>query len=327
MKKIFKGLGRLANKASNSIQDNIHAIYPIAKTATVGVFAAGFVFTLLPYMHEAQAINVAEAVETIGQETQLTTEARADILDDVDDVDTLMMNLNRSGDALAETSSEMKRVIEVEGTLIDGPNAATIETTPTRPSTEAYVPPTTTTTTVAPTTTVSPTTTVVPTTTVAPTTTTTTVATTAATTTAAPTTTTTVAPTTTTVATTPAPTTVATTPAPTTTVAPTTTAAQVKSGSPMVYSLSDFMWRGRITWEGKVYTYYSQRVLPGPGLRIPGRHVNNSGYVADGNGYIVLASDYYAKGTVIATPFGYWGKVYDAFGYNKPASHFDVYIR
>ena len=310
MKKIFKGLGRLANKASNSIQDNIHAIYPIAKTATVGVFAAGFVFTLLPYMHEAQAINVAEAVETIGQETQLTTEARADILDDVDDVDTLMMNLNRSGDALAETSSETKRVIEVEGTLIDGPNAATIETTPTRPSTEAYVPPTTTT--VAPTTTVSPTTTVV--------------ATTAATTTAAPTTTT-VAPTTTTVATTPAPTTVATTPAPTTTVAPTTTAAQVKSGSPMVYSLSDFMWRGRITWEGKVYTYYSQRVLPGPGLRIPGRHVNNSGYVADGNGYIVLASDYYAKGTVIATPFGYWGKVYDAFGYNKPASHFDVYIR
>lgn len=100
-----------------------------------------------------------------------------------------------------------------------------------------------------------------------------------------------------------------------------------QNNSAAVYSLSDFMFRGVITWQGKTFTYYSQQVLPGYNLRIPGRHVNSAGYVADGNGYIVLASDYYPKGTVISTPFGSPGKVYDAFGTGQPASRFDVYIR
>lgn len=59
-------------------------------------------------------------------------------------------------------------------------------------------------------------------------------------------------------------------------------------------------------------TYYSQNVLPGGALAIPGRHVAFDGTVRDGNGYICVASDYGFKsyGEVVATSLG-WGKVYD----------------
>lgn len=105
------------------------------------------------------------------------------------------------------------------------------------------------------------------------------------------------------------------------------TARKTQSGSSsMVYTIDQFEFMGRISWGGKVFTYYSERVLPGGGLRIPGRHTSG-GYVRDGDGYIVLASDYYAKGTVISTPFGSPGKVYDAFGTGEPSYRFDVYTR
>lgn len=105
------------------------------------------------------------------------------------------------------------------------------------------------------------------------------------------------------------------------------TARKTQSGSsPMVYTIDQFEFMGRISWDGKVFTYYSERVLPGGGLRIPGRHTSG-GYVRDGDGYIVLASDYYAKGTVVSTPFGSPGKVYDAFGAGEPSYRFDVYTR
>ena len=78
------------------------------------------------------------------------------------------------------------------------------------------------------------------------------------------------------------------------------------------YSVSDLMFMGVINWNGYKFTYYSQSELPGPGLSIPGRHVNEGGYVADGDGYMVLAAPYgIAHGTVFSTPFGYDGKVYD----------------
>lgn len=93
--------------------------------------------------------------------------------------------------------------------------------------------------------------------------------------------------------------------------------------TPMIYTLAEFRVRGVIYHEGLKFTYYSELVLPGGGLRIPGRHVNANGYVADENGYIVLANDA-PLGTVIDTPFGAKGKVYDrgTFG-----NQFDVYIR
>ena len=79
------------------------------------------------------------------------------------------------------------------------------------------------------------------------------------------------------------------------------------------YTASDFQYLGVITWGGSKWTYYSQRVLPGTGLNIPGRHVDENGFVCDENDYICLAADlsYISRGTVIDTPFGKQGKIYD----------------
>lgn len=95
------------------------------------------------------------------------------------------------------------------------------------------------------------------------------------------------------------------------------------SSASSLYSLRDLTFHGVINWGGYKYTYYSQSVLPGPGLSIPGRHVNASGFVADADGYIVLANSR-PRGTVLPTPFGYMGKVYDRGTYGN---HIDVYTR
>ena len=110
-------------------------------------------------------------------------------------------------------------------------------------------------------------------------------------------------------------------------------AAQAANEQPQSYSaassngatisLSQFMFDGVVYWGGYKFTYYSQSVLPGGGLSIPGRHINADGYVADGDGYIVLAGSA-PKGTVYDTPFGYKGKIYDRGTYGN---HLDVYIR
>lgn len=77
-----------------------------------------------------------------------------------------------------------------------------------------------------------------------------------------------------------------------------------------IYSASYFRNMGVIWWNGWRWTWYSERVLPGTGLIIPGRHTEG-GYVRDGDGYICLASDALSYGTVIETPFGAYGRVYD----------------
>lgn len=72
--------------------------------------------------------------------------------------------------------------------------------------------------------------------------------------------------------------------------------------------------RGGVYWNpntGLKETWYSQKVLPGGGLKIPGRHVNNEGFVCDRDGYICVSSSTYPKGTVIETSRG-MGKVYDS---------------
>lgn len=100
-------------------------------------------------------------------------------------------------------------------------------------------------------------------------------------------------------------------------------AAAAKGASTAEYSLEEFLFSGVVNWGGYRFTFYSQQVLPGPGLAIPGRHVNEGGYVADEDGYIVLAGSH-PKGAVFDTPFGHPGKIYDrgTFG-----NHLDVYIR
>lgn len=78
------------------------------------------------------------------------------------------------------------------------------------------------------------------------------------------------------------------------------------------YSASDLQFSGVIYWGGWRWTWYSQNVLPGGGLAIPGRHVDENGYVCDENDYICLAATSLSKGTVVDTPFGKQGKVYDS---------------
>ena len=92
-------------------------------------------------------------------------------------------------------------------------------------------------------------------------------------------------------------------------------AAAAKAASAKRYTVSDSggqltRSKGVVYYNGHRETWYSQRVLPGGGLNIPGRHVDDRGLVCDGDGYICVASSDYAKGTIVETSLG-TGKVYD----------------
>lgn len=78
------------------------------------------------------------------------------------------------------------------------------------------------------------------------------------------------------------------------------------------YTGARFKRTGVVYWDNHKFTWYSQRALPGHGLKIPGRHVNKQGFVCDKYGYIVLGSNTANRGKIIPTPFGRFGKVYDA---------------
>lgn len=73
---------------------------------------------------------------------------------------------------------------------------------------------------------------------------------------------------------------------------------------PASYSPNEFKQMGVVYDEGTRYTWYSQNVLPGGGLDIPGRHVDGNGYVADSDGRIAVASSDHPIGTELDTPFG-----------------------
>lgn len=87
--------------------------------------------------------------------------------------------------------------------------------------------------------------------------------------------------------------------------------------------LAAFKQMGVIYQNGYRYTYYSERVLPGGGLSIPGRH-HEDGFVVDGDGYICVASNDHSYGTVVPVPFeGRMGKVYDS---GCASGTLDIYI-
>lgn len=69
--------------------------------------------------------------------------------------------------------------------------------------------------------------------------------------------------------------------------------------------------KGVVYYNGHRETYYSQKVLPGGGLNIPGRHVASDGTIRDKDGYICVASSDLAWGTIVETSLG-MGKVYDS---------------
>ena len=70
--------------------------------------------------------------------------------------------------------------------------------------------------------------------------------------------------------------------------------------------------KGAQYYNGNKETYYSQNVLPGGSLNIPGRHVADDGTVRDGDGYICVAANpsYKSKGDILMTSLGP-AKVYD----------------
>lgn len=78
------------------------------------------------------------------------------------------------------------------------------------------------------------------------------------------------------------------------------------------YAPYDLYNQGRLYWGDYQYTWYSENVLPGYGLAIEGRHTDADGFVCDGDGYICVAASSLSKGTVVDTPFGRQGKVYDS---------------
>jgi len=90
------------------------------------------------------------------------------------------------------------------------------------------------------------------------------------------------------------------------------------------YTGVKFKNTGVVYWDNHKFTWYSQRALPGYGLKIPGRHVDKQGFVCDKWGYIVLGSNTSNRGKIIPTPFGRFGKVYDA-GY-VGTYWFDCYV-
>ena len=82
--------------------------------------------------------------------------------------------------------------------------------------------------------------------------------------------------------------------------------------SSALYTPSQFQNLGVIYYGDYRWTWYSERVLPGGGLKIPGRHNDENGYICDEDGYICLASSTLSKGTILNTPFGKQGKIYDS---------------
>lgn len=69
------------------------------------------------------------------------------------------------------------------------------------------------------------------------------------------------------------------------------------------YTVEDFMYNGVIDWNGWRYTYYSEQILPGGGLQIPGRWSDGQ-FVRDENGYLCVACNDLEQGTYVDTPFG-----------------------
>lgn len=90
-----------------------------------------------------------------------------------------------------------------------------------------------------------------------------------------------------------------------------------------VIALDDFRYAGVLNWNGWNWTYYTMSMFPGStSTPCPGRWVNDDGFVCDPEGYIILASADLPPYTVVETPFGYMGKVYDT---GCPSGILDVY--
>lgn len=88
-----------------------------------------------------------------------------------------------------------------------------------------------------------------------------------------------------------------------------------------LYEPDEFKYLGVLNFDGWRWTWYSSHVYNND-LGIPGQHETPEGYIADEDEYICLASVDLSKGTIVKTPLGYFGKVYDT---GCPSGILDVY--
>lgn len=90
-----------------------------------------------------------------------------------------------------------------------------------------------------------------------------------------------------------------------------------------IISIDDFQKAGTLNWNGYIWTYYLMSQFPGStSTPCPGRYVNSEGFVCDPEGYVILASADLASYTMVETPFGYMGKVYDT---GCSSGYLDIY--
>lgn len=92
----------------------------------------------------------------------------------------------------------------------------------------------------------------------------------------------------------------------------------------LFYSAPYFMQMGELYDDEWRYTWYSENVLPGGGLDIPGRHVDGEGYVVDSEERLVVASEDIPYGTEINVPFGSGVAVVRDCG--CPSGTIDIYV-
>ena len=78
---------------------------------------------------------------------------------------------------------------------------------------------------------------------------------------------------------------------------------------------------GEFRWHDWRYTWYSEKVLPGGGLDIPGRW-SDTYFVRDENNYICVACTDLSYGSIGETPWGL-GKVYDT---GNAHNSIDIYV-
>lgn len=89
---------------------------------------------------------------------------------------------------------------------------------------------------------------------------------------------------------------------------------ELKYSAPYNITSNKLTKRGGVAYyNGHKETWYSQKVLPGGGLKIPGRHVADDGTIRDENGYICVAADpsYLSRHSRVMTSLGP-AKVYDS---------------
>lgn len=91
-------------------------------------------------------------------------------------------------------------------------------------------------------------------------------------------------------------------------------------------SPEEFQDMGVVEYNGYYYTYYSELVMPGENLYIPGRWTDSDGFVRDENGYLCLAAntpETMDRFSYVDTPWG-TGVIYD-YGTGNDI-YIDVYV-